>query len=173
MLDLHKLLPVAYRAAAQVLHNPLLAEEAGERALHKLTLALLGGEPPDHPIAWLRVVARRSACAMLRSDWTRTQSLGHEDLQQRPAPFRRPRANGADEVRERVTGALTPRQRDVFHAVLSCNSTSAAAHSCGMRPRDLRRHLQAITRKARAAFASDLPDDGFADDPGVQFRLPQ
>lgn len=171
MLDLHKLLPVAYRAAAQVLHSPVLAQEAGERALHKLTLALLHGEAPEHPAAWLRVVAKRSACAMLRSDWTRTQSLGQEELQQRPAPFRVPRGNGADQVRERLEARLTPRQRDVVQAVLSCNSTSAAAQSCGMRPRDLRRHLQAITRKARQAFATDPLDDGFADDPAVQFRL--
>jgi DNA-binding CsgD family transcriptional regulator len=138
MLDLHKLLPVAYRAAAQVLHSPVLAQEAGERALHK-----------------------------------RTQSLGQEELQQRPAPFRVPRGNGADQVRERLEPRLTPRQRDVVQAVLSCNSTSAAAQSCGMRPRDLRRHLRAITRKARQAFAADPLDDGFADDPVVQFRLPR
>ena len=66
--NLHSLLPIAYRAAAQVARSRLLAEEAGERALHLLTLSLIQGDPPEHPKAWLRSVAKRSACALLKSE---------------------------------------------------------------------------------------------------------
>src|SRR5688572_27117631 len=102
MEDPHALLPIAYRAAARVVRSRVLAEEAGERALHLLTLALLNGSPPEHPKAWLRSVARRSACALLRSDWARTRSVDCADLQARPAPYRIPRGVGFDFVRERL-----------------------------------------------------------------------
>jgi DNA-directed RNA polymerase specialized sigma24 family protein len=169
--DPHALLPVAYRAAARVLRSRLMAEEAGERALHLLTLATLAGRPPQQPEAWLRVVARRSACALLRSEWARTQSLGQEELQAHQAPYRAPRQHLGDYVREHLEAALSPRQRDAMDAALHCNGTRAAARRCGMQPRDFRRYLGAISRKARSALPARDDDDAFADDPTVQFRL--
>ena len=47
---------IALRAASQVVRNPILAEEASERAIYQLTVALLDGSPPDYPEAWLRTV---------------------------------------------------------------------------------------------------------------------
>ncbi|MBX3464646.1 MAG: hypothetical protein KF830_15865 [Planctomycetes bacterium] len=169
--DPHALLPIAYRAAARVVRSRLLAEEAGERALHLLTLATLRGTPPDQPEAWLRVVARRSACALLRSEWARTRSLAQEEIQAQPAPFRPPRSPLGDLVRDRLATDLSPRQRDAIDAALHCNGTRAAARQCGMQPRDFRRYLGAITRKARSKLAADLADETFADDAAVQFRL--
>src|SRR5678810_532360 len=96
----HNLLPIAYRAAAQVVQCRLLAEEAGERALHLLTLSLLQGDPPEHPKAWLRSVARRSACALLKSDWGKTRAIDSDSLQDHQAPYRMPRCEGFDIVRE-------------------------------------------------------------------------
>ena len=171
MHDPHSLFPVAYRAAAQVLRSRLLAEEAGERALHQLTLATLQGCAPHHPEAWLRVVARRSACALLRSEWARTPAIAYDDLQEHQAPFREPRAFGGDQVRERLKESLSPRQREAIDAALSCNTTRAAARSCGMQPRDFRRYLGVISRKAKRALEDEIPIDAFADDIGVQFRL--
>jgi predicted RNA polymerase sigma factor len=80
-LDPHSLLPVAYRAALQVVRSPVLAEEASERAIHQLTVAYLEGTPPDSPKAWLRTVARRSACAILRSEWARTRAVDLEGVE--------------------------------------------------------------------------------------------
>ena len=171
MDDPHALLPIAYRAAARVVRSRVLAEEAGERALHLLTLAVLNGSPPEHPKAWLRSVARRSACALLRSDWARTRAVDGVDLQSRPAPYRLPRGEGFDFVRERVAEGLSPRQQAAFDAAVTCNGTRAAARSCGMQPRDFRRYLGAISRKARRALASNPIADAFADDPAVQFQL--
>lgn len=170
-IDPHRLLPVACRAAARVVKSPLLAEEAGERALHLLTLTTLRGQPPERPEAWLRVVARRSACALLRSEWGRTQSVDQEELQARQAPFRQPRQFLGDYVREHLAPSLSPRQLDAVDAALHCNGTRAAARRCGMQPRDFRRSLGAISRKARAGQLPRNVDDPFADDPGVQFRL--
>lgn len=155
----HALLPVAYRAAARVVKSRLMAEEASERALHMLTLATLNGCPPVHPEAWLRVVARRSACAILRSEWGRVQCMAHEEIQARQAPPHEPRRFLADFVRERLAPSLSPRQRDAIDAALHCNGTRAAARRCGMQPRDFRRSMSSITRKARellegAGFAS-------------------
>ncbi len=78
--DPYSLLPIAYRAACQVVESPVLAAEASERAVHQLTLAVLDGCPPQSPKAWLRVVARRSACALLRSEWARTRSMDLADV---------------------------------------------------------------------------------------------
>lgn len=169
--DPHSLLPVAYRAAARVVRSRLMAEEAGERALHLLTLATLNGCPPHQPEAWLRVVARRSACAILRSEWARTESVGHDAIQARQAPYREPRRFLGDFVCETLHAALSPRQRQAMDAALHCNGTRAAARHCGMQPRDFRRQLGAISRKARAALADRAHDDAFADDPAVQFRI--
>ncbi|HEB52170.1 MAG TPA: hypothetical protein ENI87_02825, partial [bacterium] len=74
------MLPIAYRAAVQVVQSPILAEEASERAIHQLMLEMLAGSPPQSPKAWLRVVARRSACALLRSEWARTRSMDLEEV---------------------------------------------------------------------------------------------
>ncbi len=171
MPDPHSLLPVAYRAAASVIRSRLLAEEASERAIHLLTLATLQGCPPHHPEAWLRVVARRSACAILRSAWARTQAVDQEEIQARQAPYRQPRPLAADVVRERLQSTLTPRQRAAFEAAMSCNSTRAAAKRCGMQPRDFRRNLGAISRKARQSLTTRDTVDDYEDDVGVQFRL--
>lgn len=169
--DPHALLPVAYRAAARVVRSRLMAEEASERALHLLTLATLKGCPPHQPEAWLRVVAKRSACAILRSEWARIEPLGQEAIQARQAPYREPRRFLGDVVREHLDATLSPRQRDAIDAALQCNGTRAAARQCGMQPRDFRRYLGAISRKARSALAQQAIDDAFADDPAVQFRL--
>ncbi len=169
--DPHSLLPLAYRAASRVIRSRHLAEEAGERAVHLLTLATLRGTPPSHPEAWLRVVAHRSACAILRSEWSRTQSLDLEEAPPLPAPVPVPRSISGDCVRERLADSLSPRQKDALDAAIACNSARAAARRCGMEPRDFRRSLGAITRKARAALADQRIEDRFADDVAVQFRL--
>jgi DNA-directed RNA polymerase specialized sigma24 family protein len=171
MPDPKSLLPLAYKAASRVVRSRILAEEAGERAFHLLTLAMLQGCPPSHPEAWLRVVARRSACAILRSEWARTQAIDFEEVECHEAPFREPRTIGADTVRERLQASLSPRQRDAFEAALSCNTTRAAARRCGMQPRDFRRSLGAISRKAKVSMADRASPDRYADDVGVQFRL--
>lgn len=171
MHDPHKLLPVAYRAAATIVRSPVLAEEAGERAVHLLTLAVLDGHPPHHPKAWLRVVARRSACSLLRSEWARTQAVAPDDIVSQQAPYRAPRSNTADLVREQVCAQLTVRQQDALSAALSCNGSRAAARSCGMQPRDFRRYLNKISNKARQALECHRSHDAFADDPCVQFGL--
>ncbi|MEO6593416.1 MAG: hypothetical protein ABIP94_01535 [Planctomycetota bacterium] len=169
--DPHALLPVAYREAARVIRSPFLAEEASERALHLLTLAMLQGCPPHHPRAWLRVVARRSACALLRSEWSRTRSIDTEEFHSQQALYRIPPSFGADVVREHLHGTLTPRQQDALDAAIACNSTLAAARSCGMRPRDFRRKLGKISRKARQLLEAQPHPDAFADDAAVQFHL--
>lgn len=169
--DPHTLLPIAYRAAERIIRSRVLAEEAGERALHLLTLAMLQGCPPHHPEAWLRVVARRSACALLRSERARTRCIDAEEVLDRQADYRQPRANGSDLVRDCLQGRLSPRQQDALDAAMRCSSTRAAARSCGMQPRDFRRYLGAISRKARHAFACRPAIDCFADDPAVQLRL--
>jgi DNA-directed RNA polymerase specialized sigma24 family protein len=171
MSEPQSLYPVAVRAASRVVRSRVLAEEAGERALHQLTLAMLRGQTPHHPEAWVRVVARRSACALLRSEWARTPAVPPEDLQGQQAPYREPRPVRGDLVRERVQASLSPRQRDAMEAALCCNTTRAAAKRCGMQPRDFRRYLGVISRKARRALEGELVVDMFADDPAVQFRL--
>jgi hypothetical protein len=168
--DPHRLLPIAYRAASRILRSRLLAEEASERALHQLTLAVLQGCPPAHPKAWLRRVARRSACALLRSDWARTRAVETSEIVSHQSPYREPR-HGADFVREHLPDSLTPQLRNVLSAAVSCNGTRAAARSCGLQPRDFRRQLGTISRKARALLAHGGDHDEFADDAAVQFHL--
>lgn len=169
--NLHSLLPIAYRAAAQVARSRLLAEEAGERALHLLTLSMIQGDPPEHPKAWLRSVAKRSACALLKSEWGRTRAIDSTTLQEHQAPYRTPRDEGFDTVRESLQSHLPPRQQDALAAATSCNGTLAAARRCGMKPRDFRRSLHSISRKAKALLARHGGGDRFADDPNVQFEL--
>jgi len=170
-LDPHSLLPVAYRAALQVVRSPVLAEEASERAIHELTVAFLEGTPPDSPKAWLRTVARRSACAILRSEWARTRAMDLEGLESAPrTPSRRPAAQSGW-VRENLAAALTPRQREAFEAAITCNTTRAAARRCGMEPRDFRRSLTSISRRARQLLERcPLPSDPPL--PGAEPGLP-
>ena len=152
LTDPHSLLPTAYRAAAEVVKSPLLAEEASERAVHQLTLAILQGSPPQSPKAWLRVVARRSACALLRSAWARTKAMDLADVAAAQAPYQAAN-NHSSWVRENLRSALTPRQRDALAAAMSSNTTRAAARNCGMEPRDFRRSLGSVTRRAKAMLA--------------------
>ena len=100
--DPYSLLPLAYRAAHQVLQSPVLAEEASERAVHQLALAVLEGDPPERPRAWLRVVARRSACALLRSEWARTKAMDLSQVADAPESFGRRRAERTSWVREQL-----------------------------------------------------------------------
>ncbi|MCA3007950.1 MAG: hypothetical protein INH34_06255 [Phycisphaerales bacterium] len=143
-------LPVAFHAATQVVRCRVLAEEASERALHLLTLAHLHGHPPLHPYAWVRRVARRAACGLLRSEWGRTRRVDDAVLQAHASAVRTPPDYSLEQLHAELEPALTPRQRQAFAAIRTCNGTRAAARSCGMDPRDFRRSLQAISRKARA-----------------------
>ncbi|MCA8953534.1 MAG: hypothetical protein KDE27_28740 [Planctomycetes bacterium] len=132
---------------------------------------MLDGAPPEHPEAWLRVVARRSACALLRSDWARTRTLAPEDLLAHRAAFQPPPTARREFVREGVADALTERQQQALAAALSSNTTRGAARRCGMPPRDFRRYLALISQKARMAVAERSFEDRYADDPNVQFQL--
>lgn len=158
--DPYHLLPVALHAASAVLRNPLLAEEAGERALHQLTLQILQGVAPRHPRAWLRKVARRSAVALLNSEWARQSTRHPEEFAGLQAPYARRASHGADVVRERLQDELSPRQHEALDAAIRCSGTREAARACRMAPRDFRRQLGAITRKAR-----QLLQDGAIEDP--------
>jgi len=149
------LLQFACRTASRVVHNPLLAEEAGERAVHRLAVATLRGRPPQQPLAWVRTIARRCACELLRNGWSRNQRLGPAidvaecEHETRTAALR-------EEVRAALRHALTRRQQQALEAAFSCRTTKDAAATCGMQPRDFRRYLQIISRHARREF--DLPD---------------
>ena len=137
------------------MHNPLLAEEAGERAVHRLAVAMLNGRPPQQPLAWVRTIARRCACELLRNGWSRNQRLAPAfDV----AACERETSTEAlrEEVRAALRHALTRRQQQALDAAFSCRTTKDAAATCGMQPRDFRRYLQIITRHARREF--DLPD---------------
>lgn len=169
-LATEQLLPIAYRSAARVLRRRLLVEEAGERAVHLLLLATLQGTGPEHPKAWVRRVAYRSACALLRSDWSRTRSADLDEIDANQAPYREPRP-GVDFVREHLGEHLDPHLKPVLQAAVTCNGTRAAARSCGLAPRDFRRRLDTISRRARAMLAHESPVDPFADDAMVQFAL--
>ena len=147
--DPYSLLPTAYRAAAAVVNSHVMAEEASERAIHQLNLAILSGCPPDSPKAWLRVVARRSACALLRSEWGRTKAMDLSEVADHDRSEARPDTH-CSWIRERLPSALTSRQKDALNAALNCNTTRAAARACGMEPRDFRRSLGSISRRAKA-----------------------
>ena len=156
-------LQAAYHAAAQVVRCRVLAEEASERALHLLTLAQLQGRPPQHPYAWVRRVAQRAACGLLRSDWGRTRRVDDAVLQAHATAVRTPPRHTLEQLHAALEPALTPRQRQAFAAIRTCNGTRAAARSCGMDPRDFRRSLQAISRKARALGLAPAHDPCEAD----------
>lgn len=147
--DPHSLLPTAYRAAVEVVKSPIMAEEASERAIYQLTLAMIEGTPPDSPKAWLKVVARRSACALLRSEWARTKSMDLSDVAEEQPSYAAP-ASQSSWIRECLQTALTPRQREALDAAMTCNTIRAAARTCGMEPRDFRRSLGSISRRAKA-----------------------
>lgn len=164
------LLSIACRSAARVLRRRLLVEEAGERAVHLLWLASLRGCRPEYPKAWVRRVAYRSACALLRSDWSRTRSADLDEIEAAQAPYRAPRP-GVDFVRERLGKHLEPHLQPVLEAAVTCNGTRAAARCCGLAPRDFRRRLDTISRRARAMLAHEAPIDPFADDANVQLAL--
>ncbi len=160
--DPARLLHVAYRAAARIVHNQVLAEEAGERAVHRFQLAVMAGQVPDKPEAWVRTVARRSACAILRNGWARMQPIADEcwvaaDALAEGDRLRQHRAG--DGLRTVLGSALTPRQRDALEAALTSRTTRAAARSCGMEPRDFRRYLAAISRRAKRRFDVLFDDD--------------
>ncbi|MBK8099655.1 MAG: sigma-70 family RNA polymerase sigma factor [Planctomycetes bacterium] len=152
--DPPELLRIAYRAAAQVTNSPLVAEEAGERAVHRCTLAWLAGHPPRRPEAWVRVVARRTATQMAQTGWNQVEAFS--DPNGPPDPLGRNPANTTPRTPWRADAfadRLPPRQRQALTAALSCNTTRDAARACGMQPRDFRRQLATITRKARSLFA--------------------
>ena len=153
-LDPYSLIPVAYQAALQVVASPVLAHEASERAVHQLAVALVDGDIPHSPKAWLRVVARRSACALLRSDWARTTGMDVGEVASRPRRSYRSEAR-ISWMRDKLEPTLTPRQRQALDAALTCNTTRAAARTCGMEPRDFRRSLTSISQRARQLLARD------------------
>ncbi|MFK7739561.1 MAG: hypothetical protein AB8H80_04490 [Planctomycetota bacterium] len=167
-IDPHSLLPLAYRAATEVVRSPILAEEASERAVHQLALAMLEGDPPDQPKAWLRVVARRSACALLRSGWARTKAMDLAEVAS-PYPQQDERQQRSSWVREQLGTELTPRQRQALDAAMSCNTTRAAARNCGMQPRDFRRSLGSISRRARRLLERE-PERG-PEAPGAELGM--
>ncbi len=158
--DPARLLRIASRAASLVTRNPLVVEEAAERALHQLQLAFLTGTPIDHPEAWLCTVARRSALAMQRNARARTRTIEEKDDVPEPEPNAFPWTS--DRLRCAIRSALTPRQRDALDAALSCRTTREAARTCHMNPRDFRRYLAAISRRARRRLDATEGSDGAA-----------
>ena len=134
--DPERLLDLASRITRRILPSQMLAEEAAEQALHSYHLAVIAGEAPDQPEAWIRTVARRAACGLLRSQWTWTRRLADETSL--PAEERhRTRQHTPEDLRELLGDALTnPTMR-------------GAARGCQMQPRDFRRYMEAITRRAR------------------------
>lgn len=144
-----RLLRLAYRAAARIAKNRLVAEEAGELAVHRYQLASLAGHRPARPEAWISTVARRNACAILRNGWARMQPIYAADEVADPGPSGDVGWNG-DRLRCALRSVLTARQRDALDAALSCRSTREAARACGMAPRDFRRYLDAISARARS-----------------------
>jgi DNA-directed RNA polymerase specialized sigma24 family protein len=153
--DAKDLRRLAYRTAARIVRNPVLAEEAGERAFHSLQLEMLAGRTPDQPMAWIRTVARNSACTILRNGWARTLPI--EDALGVPA-VAEPRSGSpsGEEVRALLGADLTRRQRDALEAALTCRTTSDAARACGMQPRDFRRYLARISARARQRLEAPL-----------------
>lgn len=147
-----QLLRLAQNAAAKVLDDPILVEEAAERALHKLFLICLEGRPPLLPEAWIRVAARRFAQSLRRRRRPRHVAL---DLDQLPQPEldRLPRA-AVDHVLDLLQPVLTPRQLDAVRAMVQSRSMRDAARRCGMTPKSLRRSLGLVGEKGRATLAA-------------------
>lgn len=145
--DPESLRRLAYHTAGKFLNPPVLAEEAGEQALHLLVLQCLGGMAPQSPEAWIRVVTKRVAIAVRRSGWTRVLPLDEGELAAEPhaesAHARR------DRMWDEVADRLTPRMREALWAARTHRQTCHAAAACGMHPRDFRRSLQSISKRVR------------------------
>ena len=87
--------------------------------------------------------------------WTRAADLAEVEAQRgrdaeasNTTATRRKRLQ--DALENGLHDALTTRQQDALHAATSCNTMRAAARTCGMQPRDFRRSIGAISRRARA-----------------------
>ena len=146
--DPEYLLDLASRVTQRILPSKVLAEEAAEQALHSYHLAVLADEAPDQPEAWIRTVARRAACGLLRSQWTWTHRLADETSV--PAEERqRTRQHTPDDLRELLSDSLTDRQEEALEAALTNPTMRGAARGCQMQPRDFRCYLEAITKRAR------------------------
>ncbi len=156
---------LAYRTAARVSRNPLLAEEAAEQALFRLHVANLAGHGPDCPEAWIRTVTRRSVFALLRHGWARTQAL--TDPERTPVPPSEPdRGELREQLRRRLSSVLTHRQQQALEAALTSATMREAARTCAMAPRDFRRYMAAIARHARTHLALDELAGCWRTDPG-------
>jgi|SRR5712671_6373581 len=155
-----RLKEIAYYTATRVLHNPMLAEEAGEEALHRFTLAVLAGRTPACPDAWIRVVARRCATGLARGP-ARMLPLEHDPARAEEVRDGSSPREVFDHLQARIQTLLTQRQRAALTAALTCKTTRSAARSIGMTPRDFRRYLAIIGRKARRCWlaAADLPTE--------------
>jgi DNA-directed RNA polymerase specialized sigma24 family protein len=141
------LLRLAWSTATRILRNPIQAEEAGERAVHKLFLLCLAGRGPAVPEAWVRVAARRIAQSMSRRR-TRRVTL---DLDQLPGPrTMAPEPVDTELLLVRLQPLLTERQRQAVEAALASRTMRAAARQCRMTPKDLRRSLELVGEKGRA-----------------------
>ncbi len=153
---------VAYHTAGKFLAQPVLAEEAGDQAMHLLVLQCLAGLAPRCPEAWIRVVAKRVAIGVRRSGWTRTLPLEEDQV----ACDVRCESRHARHERlwDVVADGLTPRMRDALWAARTHRLASQAAAACGMEPRDFRRSLRSISRRARrlldARHEADACDAG-------------
>ncbi|MEI6129613.1 MAG: hypothetical protein WCR59_06060 [Planctomycetota bacterium] len=142
------LLPLAYRTANRIIRNSVLAEEAAERAIHRLTLEILAGKEPRLPAAWIRTATKRSACEVLRNEWSRHRMLDEsENLASEVRDSNRESLR--EELRRAMASRLTRRQLQVLEAALAFRNTRDAAEACCMAPRDFRRYLDTISRHAR------------------------
>lgn len=147
-LDPDLLLRLARAVASRVIKNPILAEEAGERAVHKLLLLSLSGRLPHTPEAWVRVVARRFAQSLRRRRRPKQVAIDLDLLPQPDLDADRP--HGIDSLVQQLQGLLTARQAEAVQAAISSRSMRDAARSCRMSPRDLRRSLGLVGEKCRA-----------------------
>ncbi|MEY3160936.1 MAG: hypothetical protein RIT25_927 [Planctomycetota bacterium] len=138
---------LAYHTAGKFLAPPVLAEEAGDQAIHLLVLQCLEGFAPRCPEAWIRVVAKRVAIGVRRSGWTRTLPLEEHLLA--TDPFAEAAHTRRDLLWDEVADGLTPRMREALWAARTHRLTCQAAAACGMRPRDFRRSLRSICKRAR------------------------
>jgi hypothetical protein len=102
--------------------------------------------------------------ALLKSGWARVRSRRPEDLASVQAPYERSPHSGAEQVRDRLWAELSPRQHEALTAAIQCKGTREAARTCGMAPRDFRRQLDAITRKARRHVHAGTLDAPLWDD---------
>lgn len=148
------LLRLARAVATRVVKNPILAEEAGERAVHKFLVLSLSGREPRAPEAWVRVAARRFAQSLRRRRRLKYVALDLDQLLQ-PDLDSGPH-HAVDLLVQQVQPLLTVRQTEAVKAAMSSRSMRDAARSCRMSPRDLRRSLGLVGEKCRASIA-DAP----------------